>query len=255
MLAEWLTWLAADCSSTARKLGYLRESIGIRSRYWRCKRAWQPHLDHSRSALLSSLDECRSHRTALVLGSGLLLDIPLGELAARFDWVWLVDIVHLPEVRRSVRAYRNVRLIEMDIAGLGEPPYDPERVPDPDAFLSEMEIDWVASVNLLSQLPLMPQQWMRRSGIDEERVQEWGQLLMRRHLDYLARFNAPVCLLADAEQVTYDGRGGIEKTDFAIASHFRMQTLWRWDVAPLGEISPGTGRFHSVGCYSRSGSI
>jgi len=48
MLTEWLTYIAADCTPPARKLGYLRESIAIRSRYRRCRTAWQPHLEHNR---------------------------------------------------------------------------------------------------------------------------------------------------------------------------------------------------------------
>jgi len=120
MLTEWLTWLAADCPPPVRKLGYLRESIAIRSRYRRCRTAWQPHLEHSRKALLASLHACSSFRTALVFGSGLLLDIPLDELARRFEKVYLVDVVHLPEVRRAVRRHANVCCISHDATGFIE---------------------------------------------------------------------------------------------------------------------------------------
>ncbi|MDP1634779.1 MAG: hypothetical protein Q8L69_08860, partial [Gallionellaceae bacterium] len=154
MLTEWLTYIAADCTPPARKLGYLRESIAIRSRYRRCKTAWQPHLENSRAALLASLQACDNFRTALVFGSGLLLDIPLGELARRFENVYLVDVVHLPEVRRAVRRHANVRCIDLDVTGLIDHMNEltPERLdlPPPERFLDEPGIDWVASVNLLS---------------------------------------------------------------------------------------------------------
>jgi hypothetical protein len=258
MLTEWLIYLSADCSPAARKLGYLRESIAIRSRYRRCKAAWQPHLENSRSALLESLHACRSFRTALVLGSGLLLDIPLRELAGRFENVWLVDLVHLPEVRRAIRPYANVRCFSRDITGFTEQmsalsPNNFELMP-PAIFLDEQHIDWVASVNLLSQLPLLPLRWLREHfpEIGEDALENWSAGLMRQHLDYLAAFAAPVCLLTDMEQTTR-GREGevIECVDLEakIGLEGKVISQWRWDIAPEGEIVPQINRFHHVAAY------
>lgn len=255
MLTEWLTYLAADCPPHTRKLGYLRESVGIRSRYLRCKTAWQPHLENSRAALLESLHTCSNFRTALVFGSGLLLDIPLTELANRFENVWLVDLIHLPEVRRAARRHANVHCLSHDVAGFVErlKTLSPNNLdlPPPTSFLDDPTIDWVASANLLSQLPLMPLEWLRKRfpEIDEATLEEWGVRLMRQHLDYLAAFTAPACLLADMEQTTYDRNGEIiEHADFAAKLGLEHQTLaqWRWDIAPPGEIAPGFGRFHRV---------
>lgn len=255
MLTEWLTCLIADCSPSARKLGYLHESIGIRSRYRRCKAAWQPHLQSSRSALLESLHACGDFRTALVFGSGLLLDIPLPELASRFENVWLVDLVHLPEVRRAARRYSNVHCLSHDITGLLErlETLSPDNLdlPPPTSFLDDQNIDWVASVNLLSQLPLLPLDWLRKHflGIEETILEEWSTQLMRQHLDYLAAFTAPTCMLVDMEQTTYrQGGEVIGYTDFAAKLGFEHQvsTQWRWDIAPPGEIAPEIGRFHHV---------
>lgn len=255
MLSEWLTYLSTDCPTQARRLGYLRESIGIRSRYRRCKSAWQAHLENSRSALLESLHACHSFRTALVFGSGLLLDIPLAELANRFENVWLVDIVHLPEVRRAAHRYANVRCISQDATGFLDrlEAISPNNLdlPAPTIFLDDQTVDWVASVNLLSQLPLLPLDWLRKRfpEIDEAVLEEWGARLMRQHLDYLAAFAAPACLLADMEQTTYGPNGEvIGHADFIAKLGLTQQTLaqWRWDIAPPGEIAPGIGRFHQV---------
>ncbi len=255
MLTEWLTWLSADCPAPARKLGYLREGIAIRSRYRRCRTAWQPHLEHSRKALLDSLQKCSSFRTALVFGSGLLLDIPLDELARRFGKVYLVDVVHLPEVRRAVRRHANVRCIDLDVTGFIEHMADlsPERLelPPPEYFLDDPDIDWVASVNLLSQLPLLPQDWLGRRfpELDDATLDAWGTKLMRQHLDYLSAFEAPACLLADMEQVVHDLDGEIvERVDFAsrLGLDHAARDQWRWDIAPPGEIAPGMASFHRV---------
>lgn len=258
MLTEWLTWLAADCTKPARKLGYLRESIAIRSRYRRCRMAWQPHLEHSRAALLASLQECSSFRTALVFGSGLLLDIPLDELARRFEKVYLVDVVHLPEVRRAVRRHANVRCIDLDVTGFIEhmDALSAERLdfPPPKYFLNAPDIDWVASVNLLSQLPLLPTDWLRHHfpDLDEATLEAWGTQMMRQHLDYLAAFAAPTCLLADMEQTVHGLNGNvIERINFArqLGLDNDATDQWRWDIAPPGEIAPGIGSFHRIAAY------
>jgi hypothetical protein len=260
MLTEWLTYIAADCTPPARKLGYLRESIGIRSRYRRCRTAWQPHLEHSRAALIDSLNACSNFRTALVFGSGLLLDIPLDELARRFQTVYLVDVVHLPEVRRAVRRYANVRCIDLDVTGFIDhmDKLTPERLdlPPPQRFLDEPGIDWVASVNLLSQLPLLPQDSLRARfpELDETTLEAWGTRLMRQHLDYLAAFTAPTCLLADMEQTIHEANGAvIERINFAARLGLDEEELdqWRWDIAPPGEIAPGVGSFHRVAAHCR----
>lgn len=255
MLSEWLTYWRTDCPPQARKLGYLRESIGIRSRYRRCRTAWQPHLENSKAALLESLNACRNFRTALVFGSGLLLDIPLAELSQRFAQVWLVDLVHLPEVHRAARRHPNVRCISHDVTGLLERLDDlaPGNLdlPPPQRFLDQPEFDWIASVNLLSQLPLLPLAWLRQRfpDIAENEWERWEEKLLRQHLDYLAAFGRPACLLADAEQTTIGADGEIlERNDFGglLDGWGRPLSGWRWDVAPAGEITLGTARHHLV---------
>jgi len=255
MLSEWLTYLRTDCPPQARKLGYLRESIGIRSRYRRCRTAWQPHLENSKAALLESLNACRDFRTALIFGSGLLLDIPLAELSQRFTQVWLVDLIHLPEARRAARRHPNVRCISHDVTGFLDRLEDlaPGNLdlPSPQRFLDEPEIDWIASVNLLSQLPLLPLTWLRVRfpDIAENEWESWEKKLLRQHLDYLAAFGKPACLLADAEQTTVEADGEIlEQNDFGglLDGWGQPLCVWRWDVAPAGEIAPGIVRHHRV---------
>ncbi len=256
MLSEWLTSLITDCPPDARRLGYLRESIGIRSRYRRCMTSWQPHLKNSRTALLESLHQCSHFRTALIFGSGLLLDIPLNELAQRFERVILVDIVHLPEVRRAVRLHANVECISHDVSGFMQHMYELRPgeldLPPPQNFLDDRTIDWVASVNLVSQLPLLPQDWLRQRfpELDGAMLEQWGTRLMLQHLDYLASFSAQVILLTDLKQIIYD-YSGERLQQFDCSARLGLENLivneWRWDIAPAGEIAPGIGSFHHVG--------
>lgn len=253
MLAEALAWLLTPTSATARRMGHLAESIAIAARHRRCRAAWAPHLAASHRALLDSAQRAPSHRRALVLGSGHLLDVPLAELAMLFEEVWLVDIVQPWSSRHQARRYDNVRLIERDLTEcLDRMPAEPCL---PSGFLDDGRISWVASVNLLSQLASLPQGWLheRRPDLAESAVSRYGEALMANHLEWLSRFRAPVCLLADIEQTTLDAHGIVlDGQDFRpLLADWRVLSEWRWDLAPTGELTGGQSAFHRVAALAR----
>lgn len=262
MLAELCAYLSTPCSTAARRLGYLHATIALAARHRRCRAAWRFHLQHSRQAVLAAADACAQRRSALILGSGHLLDIPLAELAGRFQRVLLVDVLHPWATKRQARRYANVYLIEHDISecaaallalphNAGMEAFAALAQRQPSRFLDDDSIDFVASVNLLSQLPLTPAQWLlrRKPALDAAALNDFSLALMQRHLDYLAAFAAPVCLIADAEQITYNAAGGIlEHTEFAV--HFQLERLvsdsWQWEIAPPGELPDGAYSRHRV---------
>jgi hypothetical protein len=241
MLREAFAWLVTPASATARRLGHLAESVAIAARHRRCQLAWAPHLAASRAALLASARAAPGRRIALVLGSGHLLDVPLADLAALFREVWLVDVVQPWPARLAAHRLANVRLIEADVtAWLTQRTATPAI---PDLFLGETAVDWVASVNLLSQLA------PARLGLPEA----VGEALMVNHLAWLARFRAPACLVCDLEQSRLDGTGAlVEGHDFRpLLAGWTVAAEWRWDLAPPGELAGGASAWHRVAALHR----
>ncbi len=118
MLAECLTFLTTPCPWRLRRLGYLGQVIGTQSRFRRCRSAWAPHLENCRRTILEAARSVADRRKATVLGSGLLLDVPLAELAATFKEVALVDVLHMRSARRAAARFPNVRLVEADVSGV-----------------------------------------------------------------------------------------------------------------------------------------
>lgn len=246
----------------ARRLGYLHETIALAARYRRCRAAWQAHLQCTRRALLDAAEACERRRSALILGSGHLLDVPLGDLAARFQNVILVDVLHPPSARRQARRYANVRLLEHDLteclATMLALPADSDAAAiaalaqrQPCRFVQDDEIDWVASVNVLSQLPLLPAQWLQRHfpQYTDSLFNPWALALMQRHLDYLRRFDADICLVADVEQISRDCRSKLlAHTDFTASLFAGLVPAdqWWWDIAPPGELAEGNSTRHRV---------
>lgn len=262
MLREAAAWLGTPCNSDASRLGYLKEAIAFESRHRRCGGAWRDHLAHCHTAVRESLARCERHGTALVMGSGLALEYPLAELAARFERVVLADMVHLRSVRRLAAGHANVTLVEMDLTGIANRLLAHDGTPGvadleqwsrqaPALPANLGRIDWVLSANLLSQLPLLPVAWLarRRPAPDETTLERFGRRLMQRHLDLLASFDAERLLFADAEHTVRDAAGTIvEHTDFAGALGLDEHAFasWSWPLAPPGELAAGWSREHRV---------
>ncbi len=118
MIGEILRYLTTLAPERTRKFGYLKRLIALEFRAKRCKEAWAPHQRSTRAFILKAAKMCERRQIAVVVGSGLLLEVPLEELAEEFERVFLVDIFHMPQVRRAVKKHGNVKLLTGDVTGV-----------------------------------------------------------------------------------------------------------------------------------------
>ncbi|MGE3807172.1 MAG: hypothetical protein AB7K24_21120, partial [Gemmataceae bacterium] len=191
-LESWLT----PCPSHLRDMGYLRETLNVRACRDQCFFAWEPHLRRTRALILSAVAGCSARRKAILLGAGMLHDVPVEELSARFREVVLVDILPTRAARRAAKRWPNVRLFPADVTGTIEAVHAAARRPgsklptvEPDLFFDDDEVDLVASINLLSQLPYLPVQYLKQCGHHaDEAVEAYARGVVQAHLEYLARF-------------------------------------------------------------------
>lgn len=258
LIRDALLWWRARALWEARKLGFVSEAVAIAARYARCQQDWQPHLQKSRAVIAQSLQRCRQHRTALVLGAGQCLDIPLDMLATRFEKVLLVDVVRLPSVRQLLKRYANVEFVLCDVSEcLHSVARDPRaqamarmQQHQPTAFLDRDDIDWVGSINLLSQLPLLPMRYLHKKedASSEREVNAVGLALMQNHLHYLQKFKACRVLIYDVEQWLETSSGEREELvrldDYLQLPEGTVED-WLWHLAPLGEMKHYAA-FHRV---------
>ena len=260
MLSELFTYLTTPCPRFVRRMGYLYEAIAMRGRSRRCAASWNEHLEKSRAAVLAAAHACRAREAAVILGSGLLLDVPLAELCAAFKQVILVDIVHLPAVRRRVRRFANARLENYDISTLalrlfetmktaGQPL--PEPLTADFAFVSAPSL--VVSLNILSQLPVIPGRFVRRHmpAVGDQDLHAWCRRIVEAHRASLAALACDVCLIGDYAYVQHgtDGSREAGSTLYGLALP-EPQATWRWQIAPLGELSRHEAKELEVGVWS-----
>ncbi len=167
--------------------------------------------------------------------------MPLPELAAAFEEVVLVDAVHPRATRRHARSFRNVRLLPADVTDTLEVVYkvaDSPRVALPRArpkLFDGEDVGLFASVNLLSQLPCLPEQYLLWAGAHTpEAIAAYSRGLVEAHLAYLRRLPGVVALVADVEVRTVDRAGqvvGREDTLFGARFPFEGRA-WDWPLVP-----------------------
>jgi hypothetical protein len=231
MLAESLVYARSFWRTPRQFRPYLVDAVGLWARGERQFRAWTPHLNKTRAVLDTGIDDIAPRRRVAVLGAGPLFDVPLESLARTFGEVLLIDVAHLATATARARPYGNVVRIWRDLAPPGEP--------RPLAFLNAIEnLDWVISLNLLSQLG-------RAAPEDGERQ------VIDAHLDGLSALEMPVTLITDIDYRVFDRAGTLlEEADLR---HGRAlpppESRWLWEVAPFGEEHRDRRRIHSVAAY------
>ena len=93
-----------------------------------------------------------------------------------FREVVLVDLIHPFTSRWATRKLANVKRVEADVTGTIARAYavawdadEPLPKSEPTLYLDDPEVDFTASVNLLSQLPCMPMAYLQRQNVHRAR--------------------------------------------------------------------------------------
>ena len=232
--------------------------------YLREEGGWDKHLHNSINFILQSINKIKSN-SAVILGSGWLLDVPIDKLSEIFDKVFLIDIAHPNQIRHKVKKYKNVSLIEFDLTGgVIELAYKTNKdlkknnikppvlkfVNQIAEFLptilnfginEDIEPDFVASVNLLNQLDIIITDYLNKNNIysDAEIVKVKKQI-QKNHIESLPKSKS--CLITDYEEVISDFNNVILKTKsliFADLPKSIKKEQWTWEFDKKGTYNNG----------------
>jgi hypothetical protein len=244
-LFESLRDLLTPYPRAVKAMGFPAEVAGIEGRYQRCRAQWAEHVERTRSVVLRGAERAEQRRKAVILGGGLVHDLPLEQLAGMFREVILVDLIHSSASRWATSQLRNVNRVVADITEALDAAYrvawdadQPLPKSEPTLFLDDPEVDFTASVNLLSQLPCMPMTYLNKQGAHPpHKVEEFARELIRGHFGYLSRQRGNVTLVTDVERLKINMLGQIvERRDlfFGIPWPNRSEE-WEWKLAPCPE--------------------
>jgi len=257
MFKEFYQYLTTPTKPYVKRLGLLSESISLEARYLRCKAEWNPHYRHCKAAIIDAVARVKVKNTIVIVGAGSLRDIPLIYLADTFKRVVLIDLVFLRQARRQVAKYTNVELIEVDVTnGLGRL----LACISVDEILSclhknpvslSIEADCFVSLNLITQLPLVPTAYcLKKFKADAYKIEQLARLLIRQHLDLLNAQKGVRCLIADRDICEYDKEGlKIDCFDPAWEIDLPKPSLtWDWVAVPYRESASKYQQVHRVAC-------
>ncbi|ATG91484.1 hypothetical protein MKLM6_3293 [Methylomonas koyamae] len=253
MIAEFIHYLGTRTNPGARRLGYAGEAAALEARHRRCREAWLPHLAATRAALLRAAELAHPNSgDALLVGGGSVHDLPLAELMDRFDRIVLLDIAFGVEARRLAKRWpKRLRLCRHDVTGIVDWLAKHRSLPPAELLsrpvLPQLDIPpgWVASVNCLTQLPLLPLNYLAGRIVDESVLDAFGRALVQGHLHWLQAWRVPICLVTEVEDRQFDRDGVLTSgTDYrALLQGFTTDAArigrWPWLIHPPGELADG----------------
>ncbi|MGI9449941.1 MAG: hypothetical protein ACR2QH_04785, partial [Geminicoccaceae bacterium] len=153
--------------------------------------------------------------------------------------------------------------VQMDVTGTVKPVFDYVRkrkadsLPESRVVLPiDPAIDLVVSVNILSQLAVIPRQYLTASRPDlpAYAVEDFCRKIVEAHLTWLSDIPARAVLITDYERIECGPGGGIVQKnileDIALPP---PDARWSWDIAPfgapLGSVFSGVAVRHEVKAY------
>ncbi|MCK4746382.1 MAG: hypothetical protein KAT15_05075 [Bacteroidales bacterium] len=236
-----------------RNMGFLKDQEGIMNRYLRERSHWEEHLERTR-AFINGAFRDGSIGSVAVLGSGWLLDVPLDSMVERYKQIYLVDIIHPPQIRRKVKDMANVEIIETDLSGgvieqlwpiirsknreTGHQALDSITLSPP---LDHLSPDAFVSVNLLNQLDIILCDYLRKQGYFQQgSSNQFRSRLQAFHLEWITA--KPGCLITDTIEVSSDNEGkeshkSLLHTD--LPPGIRSEQ-WGWEFDTTGSYRSGT---------------
>ncbi len=247
MILEAIQYAATTLVTPREFRPFIRSSLGLWGRAGRCAKAWSAHEENCHAFIRGTIAPMKQRRTAVVLGSGLLRDVPIVELSKAFDTVVLVDLVHLASVRTWIRTKRlsNIRLISRDLSGLSDALSG--KTPEPLSFLRQVPyLDLVVSANIVSQIGVGCRRVLERSG--HENPDAIISQLIRAHIEDLSALPCKTALLTDIRYEVIDRQGKVIEADDLLCGVPAPQAKrsWDWPVAPFGEIGRDRQAVHRV---------
>ena len=218
-----------------------KDQSGILRRYRRESAGWDEHLNNTRKFALKAM-QGKIRKSAAVLGSGWLLDVPLEEMSSYFEKVCLFDIQHPEKVKKQVKSLGNVELQVCDISGFANPVNQylkqyrnsRNRLPinemQPQDRLNLDEFDFVFSCNILNQLDILLIEYLSQFfDLNRDETVGFRKNVQKRHIDMLPRGRS--CMVADYEEITYtpDGKEISRKTSvYHPVIHRPDARRWTW---------------------------
>jgi hypothetical protein len=216
MWSEIFYYLIKTKGSLAQKTGHRSEMASYMTGYRKSKKTWDLHFKQCHKWIWQFIRENPERRGRLfILGAGEMFDIP-SEIFPMFQEVIALDIVKTSRVNEIIKKYPQVKFLEFDLSVF----FKKDNLPE----ISDSDL--VLSMNLLSQLPLLPIFYLEKQQKSDHELEQLGEKIIRDHLALLNKVNA--LLIAD---VDWNINGELFDPYFSVTWEAPISN-WVWQLTP-----------------------
>jgi hypothetical protein len=200
-----------------RRMGFFSDQRGLLNRYFRESEEWKQHLENTSEFIITCLRN-KGIKELIVLGSGWLLDFPLNELSRETEHIYLVDIIHPPQIIKKIKNFPGVECISADITGgYVEKFYNEIKSirssSDPFIFepgiirpdLKRTEDSFVISLNILNQIDSFLIDYIKeKTSADEKTILRIRNKIQTDHINVLT--SGRYILITDYEELIINSK-------------------------------------------------
>ena len=242
-----------------REMGYFDDQSGIMRRYRREREHWDAHLQHTRQFAIQAM-QGKNRKSAAVLGSGWLLDVPVEEMSRHFDKVYLYDVRHPAKVKKQVRLLGNVELCVCDISCFALSVYQyvkeyrnckerpPVSIIRSQAVFDMSGFDFVFSCNILNQLDILLVYYLAQFfALSHEETIIFRSNVQQHHINLLPRNRS--CIVADYNEITCTPDGKEISRNISVHHPILQHTdvqRWTWEFDTKMTYYEGKKTFYEV---------
>lgn len=228
-----------------RNMGMVKDQNGIIRRYINEQGAWNGHLNRTRQFIKGYLEQTKP-KSAAILGSGWLLDIPVKYLAEELGKVVFCDLIHPRQIRHKYRNQDNFEFLEIDLTGgMVTEAYAMAGSKSPDIYSLKaglnmhkmhlpVEAEVFISVNVLNQLDVLITDYLYgRKKIDNRGVTLLREKIQSDHIQLLRQKRG--CLVTDCSEIAVDDNNReISRKSLLYAGfpwdNIKEQWMWEFDT-------------------------
>jgi hypothetical protein len=257
MIKELFQFLHYKSTNFKVSNDHLRESIALQERRKRNINEWKNHESKCHQLIIDFLSQNKNAKKILILGSGILHEIPINHPIFSDKEIYLVDVVHLYSVRRKNKNNKCIHFIEHEITETEELIIKKKKLISvmPKSFIGD-SFDLVISANIISQLPIHLSHLILKNGIESDhiKIKSFTDELINNHILYLKEFNIPALIIFDKESIYRDKEGKIIESHITVdASAFsnllEHKNEWIWNIAPIPELNPNYSMELKIATY------
>lgn len=204
-----------------RRMGYELYQKEYYLRYLSEIQNWSQHILNTKHFIINTAKKCSNHKSAVVLGSGWCIDVPVMELSRMFEKVYFVDLLHPPKVIAKFKEFENVQFVTEDITKIVGETYNcvnryknfsvdmlssSTNYSTADYTDLLINFDFVVSVNTLAFLDdLILDYLMQMELIDDLSAKNLSRFIQTYHLGLLPKGKS--CVITPVKIKTYNAEG------------------------------------------------